>query len=113
MTWAARKQVKYLLGTLVFLAVLIGVPLFFYLYETPTCTDGIHNAEEEGIDCGGSCERVCDFQATEPIVHWYQEFQIIPGVYTVVALVENANDSFETRSVPYIFRLYDSQNIFV
>ena len=30
----------------------------FYVYkpsETPTCTDGIQNQDEEGIDCGGPC----------------------------------------------------------
>ena len=25
----------------------------------PTCTDGIENGDEEGIDCGGSCGTVC------------------------------------------------------
>lgn len=26
---------------------------------TPTCTDGIQNGDEEGVDCGGSCPNAC------------------------------------------------------
>jgi hypothetical protein len=26
----------------------------------PTCTDGIQNGDEEGVDCGGSCPNPCD-----------------------------------------------------
>ncbi len=113
MTWASRRQGWYLLGTIVVLGALVGIPLFFYLYEEPTCRDGIQNGLEEGVDCGGSCALVCDFQAVAPIVHWSQEFMIVPGVYTVVALVENANDAFQSEKVPYVFRLYDSKNVLV
>lgn len=113
MTWASRRQGWYLLGTVVALGVLIGVPLFFYFYEEPTCRDGIQNGMEEGIDCGGPCSLVCDFQAVAPIVHWSQEFMIVPGVYSVVAFVENANDVFQSEKVPYVFRLYDSKNVLV
>jgi hypothetical protein len=113
MSWAARRQAKYLLGTISVLMVLIGLPLFFHFYEKPSCFDGKQNNMEEGIDCGGPCEKVCSFQAVDPIVHWKQRFQIVPGMYSVVALVENANDSYESESVPYIFRLYDSTNVFI
>ncbi|GMU74420.1 MAG: hypothetical protein AMXMBFR44_6170 [Candidatus Campbellbacteria bacterium] len=113
MTWASRRQGLYLLGTIVVLGLLFGVPLYFYLYDEPTCRDGIQNGLEEGVDCGGGCEKVCAFQAIEPIVHWKQEFEVAPGVYTVVALVENANDSYESVAVPYVFRLYDSKNVFI
>lgn len=113
MRWAARRQAIYLLGTVMVLGLLVGLPVFFYFYEKPTCFDGIHNSTEEGVDCGGPCEKVCSFQAVDPIVHWKQRFQVLPGVYTVVALVENANDSYESVSVPYVFRLYDSANVFI
>lgn len=28
--------------------------------DPPTCTDGIQNGDEEGIDCGGSCPNACE-----------------------------------------------------
>lgn len=28
--------------------------------DPPSCTDGIQNGDEEGIDCGGSCPNACD-----------------------------------------------------
>ncbi|MCR4274733.1 MAG: hypothetical protein NUW02_01655 [Candidatus Campbellbacteria bacterium] len=113
MSWTSKKQATYLFGTIAFLVLVIGIPTFFTLYKAPSCSDGIQNATENGIDCGGSCERVCSFQAAEPIVYWEQEFQVAPGVYTAVALVENPNDTYEAVSVPYVFRLRDNRNVLV
>lgn len=33
----------------------------------PTCTDGIQNGDETGIDCGGSCANPCPCQGTESV----------------------------------------------
>jgi hypothetical protein len=33
----------------------------------PTCTDGIQNGDETGIDCGGSCPNVCLAQINLPV----------------------------------------------
>ncbi|NME72031.1 di-heme oxidoredictase family protein [Flammeovirga aprica] len=33
----------------------------------PTCSDGIKNGDEEGIDCGGSCSEVCNPCDDQPI----------------------------------------------
>lgn len=32
---------------------------FLLFQQEPTCTDGIQNGDEEGIDCGGSCPNIC------------------------------------------------------
>ncbi len=34
---------------------------------TPTCTDGIQNGDETGIDCGGSCPNACLSQINLPV----------------------------------------------
>ena len=33
------------------------------LWLAPTCTDGIQNGGETGIDCGGSCPLKCDSES--------------------------------------------------
>ncbi|QQR82127.1 hypothetical protein IPJ70_02455 [Candidatus Campbellbacteria bacterium] len=113
MSWASKKQAKYLFGTILFLVLLIGIPTFFIMYKPARCDDGIQNGNENGVDCGGSCTRVCSFQAGKPIPYWQQEFQVAPGTYTAVALVENPNDALEAVAVPYVFRLRDNRNVLV
>jgi len=99
--------------SLFFLAVfiVIGWVVFVFFYERPTCFDGVHNSDEEGIDCGGSCERVCSFQAIEPIVLWSRFMEVVPGVYSVVALIENPNANTSSLPVEYSFKLRDQENI--
>jgi len=113
MTWASQKQFRYLLGFIVLAVLFVGVPAFLYFYNPPSCADGVQNGLEEGIDCGGDCPVVCSFRAADPIVHWSRLFAVAPGLYTVVALVENPNISFATDNVPYTFKLRDSDNVLV
>jgi hypothetical protein len=35
----------------------------------PTCSDGVKNGDESGIDCGGSCPQECNAQCDEFVVH--------------------------------------------
>ncbi len=113
MTWASRRQFLYLLGFAALLVLFVGLPAFFFFYNPPSCEDGIQNGLEEGVDCGGGCPVVCSFKVADPLVHWSRLFQIAPGLYTVVALVENTNISFETENLAYTFRLRDSDNLLV
>jgi predicted lipoprotein with Yx(FWY)xxD motif len=36
--------------------------------NTPSCTNGIQDGDETGIDCGGSCPNTCDSITKQPIV---------------------------------------------
>jgi len=113
MSWASRRRAFYLFGVLLLAAVVlafIGVRLF---YEAPTCFDGIQNGDEGGIDCGGACQRVCSFQAVDPVVRWTRFFEIRQGVYSVVALVENPNVGAHAYNVPYDFKLRDESGILI
>ncbi|MEK7579454.1 MAG: hypothetical protein AAB460_02925 [Patescibacteria group bacterium] len=113
MSWASKRQTKYFFLFLLALVVLVGIPTFLITHDPATCTDGIQNGPEEGIDCGGSCPIVCSFSAAEPNVAWSRLFQIIPGAYTAVAFVENPNGALAAYDVPYVFRLRDVNNILV
>lgn len=91
---------------------MIGIPSYFLLYEPPTCFDGKKNGEEAGIDCGGSCEKVCPFQATDLIIHWDKAFEIRPSSWGVVAVIENPNNAV-AFDVPYAFKLLDEDGILI
>lgn len=113
MSFASQRRSTYLFGFIVLLIACVGVPAFLYFYNPPTCTDGVQNGTEEGIDCGGTCPVVCSFKAVDPIIHWSRVFQVIPGLYTVVAFVENPNLAYETDNLPYTFKLRDAAGVLV
>lgn len=108
--WSARRKIFYFTATGLFLLIFIALPVFLLIYRVPTCSDGKQNQDEAGIDCGGSCQTVCASVAIEPIVWWQRFFQISPGVYNVVARVENPNTDSAVEQAKYIFRFYDKAN---
>ena len=113
MSWASRRQFTYTSIFLLLLIVFVGIPAFFAWYEAPTCIDGIKNGSEQGIDCGGSCPKICAFQAIDPIVLWSRFFEIDTAVYSLVALIENPNQNVSASNVPYRFKLRDQNNILI
>ena len=100
----------YLSGIFIPLFLIIITVFFFVWYEEPTCFDGKKNGDEVGIDCGGSCRILCQSQALSPEVLWSRAFQIVPGVYNLVAYIENPNIQSEVLVAPYSFKVYDQNN---
>lgn len=94
---------------------LILVPVFVILLniyiEPANCFDKKQNGDENGIDCGGSCSIMCNHQVIEPIIHWTRFFEVGPGIYNVVAYIENQNVNAISRNVEYKFDLIDKNNI--
>lgn len=110
--WAARRRLLYL-STLLFFIGIIAIYIYSaYFYKEPTCFDNILNQNEEGIDCGGTCDKVCPFRATTPNILWSRALEIAPGVYNLIAKVENPNFDFRMTG-GYIFKAYSSDNILV
>lgn len=105
--WAVKRRLLYG-GVFVLLILLVTVLVFFrYLYRSPTCSDGIKNGDEKGIDCGGSCVNLCANDTLKPIVHWSKIFNISGDVYTAVAYVQNPNINSSNPKSSYKFRIYD------
>jgi hypothetical protein len=113
MSWSSRRQTLYIGGIGGVLLLLIGLPLFLVFYHPPSCTDGKKNQDELGVDCGGSCQKICPFQIPEPIVKWARSLSVQSGVYNAVAYIENPNVGFGALMVPYIFRIYDKDGLLI
>jgi hypothetical protein len=111
--WSAKRRFSLLLTLFVLVFLAIAIPTVFLTYKPPTCTDGKQNQGEFGIDCGGPCSVLCKSQSVNAIVHWQRFFMVMPGVYSVVAYVENPNLDSGAIDVPYTFKLYDSKNVLV
>lgn len=113
MSWASRRQTKYLLGLLFFCGLIIFILLLPQIIKKPTCSDGRKNGGEAGVDCGGKCESMCKDTTSEPVTIWKRAFHVSNNMYNLVALVENQNKSGALRSVNYEFRIYNTKNLLI
>lgn len=109
--WAFFRQLQY--GT-AFVAVwsLVAVMVYYTkIYQPPSCFDGLQNGNEGGIDCDGSCVRMCATSVIEPKTLWAESFKIFEGQYNAVAYIENKNKTASTKSLSYTFRLFAGDEI--
>lgn len=111
--WGTKRKLKYFL--IVFGIFLIGAVIFLWPYfnRPPTCFDGKQNGDESGIDCGGSCAKVCTAEALRLVTLWSRAFEVVPGKYNLMAYIENQNREAGIRKIYYEFRAYDEDNIFL
>ncbi len=112
-TWATKRKIEYVSITLAVLILFVGVPAFFYFYTPPTCSDGIQNQGEKGIDCGGPCKRLCQSDFLPAVVLWTDSEKIAPGLYNLAAYIENPNINAAAVNVPYQFSAYDSDGVLI
>jgi hypothetical protein len=111
MRWALKRQFLIALSLFVIIALLGVFGWFTFFYKAPSCFDGRQNADETGVDCGGSCTKLC--QAPVVSALWTRAVQAGPGVYHAVALVRNPDSSAGTTALPYHFSLYDADSVLI
>lgn len=111
MSWGTHRRNSIL--SIIFLLIIIPIAIYVgsILINPVTCFDGTQNGLETGIDCGGGCALLCEAEVIKPIVVWKRHFEVAPGIYNVVAMVENPNPDSGVNYAPYIFRLYDRDGV--
>lgn len=112
-SWSTRRKYGYFFGFVSVAALAAGGVFYGAFYEAPICSDGKMNGTERGVDCGGSCVRLCAADNLAPRVLWSYASAVVPSVYNALAYVENPNVGAEAASVPYVFRFYDSKGLLV
>jgi hypothetical protein len=111
--WALRRRAVYVIFLIIALVIIFYSPIYNFIKSEPSCFDGRKNGREEGVDCGGGCEKVCQFATQDPIVLWSRSFEVRDGVYSSMAMIENPNIGTGSLNVPYTFRLFDNENVLV
>ena len=107
MSWAARRRFFILLILGAVVAAFIAILSIATLYKSPTCTDGVENQGEAGIDCGGPCSFLCAELQQPPTVLFTKAFtDSTTGRTVVVASIENKNNTSAAKNVPYHAILY-------
>lgn len=110
--WSSKRQLSYLSLAVILLLVIFGVPVYNKFFnKSPTCFDGIKNQDEGDVDCGGICAKLCKEDSRDPNVLYARFFQSSPGVYSLLANVENANQGVYSKEANYVFRTYDKENV--
>ena len=114
-TWSSRRKFGYGSIVVICFILVVGVPLFLTFYKAPTCTDKIMNGSETGVDCGGSCVRLCQSSFLPPYVAWGgAKFEkVANGLYNLAALIENQNINGAALNVPYRITLFDAEGIMI
>lgn len=111
MSWGSRKRNFILLIFFVIVFLVVAIAAFLIFYKEPTCFDNQQNGVETGVDCGGTCDLLCNTATIDPIVHWVRYFKLTKGLYSAIAYVENQNTSAAVKNLPYSFKLYDKDGV--
>lgn len=109
--WALWRQIQYGAGFSIFWILVFTFFYYQYFYVTPTCLDNRQNGDEEGVDCGGSCTRICAFEVVQPEAKWARSFRVSDTQYNAVAYIENQNRIAASPEVTYTFTLFDAQGL--
>ncbi len=112
MSWSQRRQALIIIIIAVVIATVISLVSIATFYKAPSCTDGIQNRDEVGIDCGGSyCTYLCTSQIQEPVVRIQpRPLQNVDKRTDVIAYVDNTNSSAAVKNAPYTLELYGTGN---
>lgn len=113
MSWAARRRFTILAIVGAIFAAIAAVIAIAVLYKAPSCSDGVQNQDEAGIDCDGSCAYLCSALEQPPVVIFTQAIPNGSGRTDVVAIVENANTGVAAKAVPYTITLYGANQVLV
>lgn len=112
-SWSKRRRTLYATVVVVILVGAVIVPGFLVFYKSPTCTDGKKNGSETGIDCGGSCQRLCQSSFLPPSLAWTRFEEVAPKLYNIAAYLVNPNTEGEAVDVPYHLAMYDSRGVLI
>ncbi|MDP3726330.1 MAG: hypothetical protein Q8R36_04000 [bacterium] len=112
-SWASNRRIIYLSLIAGFFILIFAYPIFSLVYEAPSCFDTAQNQNETGIDCGGVCDAVCEFETVSPVILWSRVLRVEGGVYDTIARIENQNVTGGASRVPYSFKLYDENGVLI
>ncbi|HVB20110.1 MAG TPA: hypothetical protein VNF51_02405 [Candidatus Paceibacterota bacterium] len=111
MSWAAQRRfiIMLIIGSII--VALVATVFFTTFSQAPSCTDGIQNEGETGIDCGGPCPYLCTADEQPPTVLFTTALTNAAGRTDVVASIENKNANAAAKDVPYNVTLYDAKQL--
>ncbi|MBX4206306.1 hypothetical protein KW784_00720 [Candidatus Parcubacteria bacterium] len=106
-SWSRARKRIILAILIVAVGVLVGAPSFFLFRSTPSCSDNVMNGDEKGVDCGGSCQRLCRIESLPIVIKGDPRvLKVATSTYEVAALLENPNQDARILHARYTVSLY-------
>lgn len=114
-TWSSRRKLVYGGSFAIAIALILGALFFSFFYTPPTCSDRVMNGNETGVDCGGSCRKLCQSAFIPAKIAWGggKSEKVAPGFYNVASYIINPNLNAAAANVPYKFALFDNKGILI
>lgn len=104
-----KKQFKIGLVYLLIFVIIAGGVYLIIGQKVPSCSDGIQNQGEAGIDCGVPCA-LCPWQLQKDLeIISSEAIKTKDNYVDLVAKIKNPNPDFGAKTFSYVFSLYDSQ----
>ena len=101
-----NKNIKRIIIILIYLAIIaiFSLVIYFIFKPEPSCFDGIKNQGEEGIDCGGSCQKKCEKKIN------YQKLEVKSiemaddgqGAKDVLIKIYNPNEEYGAKNFRFV-----------
>lgn len=106
-----KRDIKRLIIILIYLLIFTSLLLGAYVWLRPkeSCFDQKMNQNEQGIDCGGICQKKCNVLPQSDLVVGEKGFveSGISGKYDLFGEVSNPNNDFGSGNFSYEFRIKD------
>jgi len=110
MSWAGSRRLLIVAGLLLVVIVVLSTILILTLPKEPSCSDGLMNQDETGVDCGGSCAYLCTADVPKPSVTYIRALES-HGRIDVVGLVENLAPSAAVDDARYTIELFSPDGV--
>ena len=111
-SWAQKQRLLFIVVPLLVFLLLAGI-FSLISRNRSDCLNGRQDGDERGADCGGSCRLFCPGTATEPLIQFVRAVPVGGSEWGAVALVENRNGNAGAARAPYVFKLYDAENLLI
>jgi hypothetical protein len=114
-TWSSKRKFLYLGSIFIIILAIVFAVFFSIFYKEPTCSDRTMNGDEQGVDCGGSCIKLCQSAYLPAVISWGgAKFEkVSEGFYNVASYIVNPNTDAATINVPYKFSLFDNKGVLI
>lgn len=102
------KKRSIIVGIYILIFGVVSSLIYYIIKPAPTCTDGIKNQSEAGIDCGGVCP-TCKKEIIAQELQIKEKYFVYANKdqFDVMASITNVNDKYGAVKFDYEFQLVD------
>ncbi len=115
LSWRQKRKSIFIVIIIILVLAYSAYKIYPYFNVPPNCFDNKQNGNEFGVDCGGSCEKICPTQVTPFNIKFAKAIESEKGLYDIVALVENKNGDKTTvdGSIDFSFNIYNKYGLLI